>query len=363
MNHFPVLRRLVRGFACVAFVATALVTGATQASAAEKVRVSLFSWPGYAWWFIAKEKNLAPDIDFEISIIENPLDSMSMLASGQLDIVSSTIEYGPIASEKQIPIRVVALTTTCHGSDNIILAPGITSAAGVRGGKFIAAEGGLSQIYAGWWLKQNGVGIDEVQWVNVIMDAAAAAMVGGQAQAGEFWEPYGSQVLKSLNGSTVASNCKEPFWTKTALLSDGMFMSDEFVNKHRDLAVTAMKAYFDAVAFWRKNPEEAEDIMARGLKFDKADVTRIVGPGGDRSQSLLWIYDYNESAGICGAAPTSPPFDQANGQIYTVMRQINDWWLKFGHMTKFIPPARYVDCSLLRELYESGYAGAPKDNF
>jgi hypothetical protein len=31
-------------------------------------------------------------------------------------------------------------------------------------------------------------------------------------------------------------------------------------------------------------------------------------------------------------------------------------------MTKFIPP-RYVDCSLLRELYESGYAGAPKDNF
>ena len=195
------------------------------------------------------------------------------------------------------------------------------------------------------------------------MDAAAAGMVSGQAQAGEFWEPYGSQVLKSLSGSTVASNCKEPFWTKTALLSDGMFMSDEFVNKHRDLAVTAMKAYFDAVAFWRKNPEEAEDIMARGLKFDKADVTRIVGPGGDRSQSLLWIYDYNESAGICGAAPTSPPFDQANGQIYTVMRQINDWWLKFGHMTKFIPPARYVDCSLLRELYESGYAGAPKDNF
>ena len=220
MNRF---RRLVRGFACVAFVAAALVTAATQASAAEKVRVSLFSWPGYAWWFIAKEKNLAPDIDFEISIIENPLDSMSMLASGQLDIVSSTIEYGPIASEKQIPIRVVALTTTCHGSDNIILAPGITSAAGVRGGKFIAAEGGLSQIYAGWWLKQNGVGIDEVQWVNVIMDAAAAAMVGGQARAGEFWEPYGSQVLKSLNGSTVASNCKEPFWTKTALLSDGMF--------------------------------------------------------------------------------------------------------------------------------------------
>jgi len=49
MNHFPVLRRLVRGFACFGFVAAALVTATTQASAAEKVRVSLFSWPGYAW--------------------------------------------------------------------------------------------------------------------------------------------------------------------------------------------------------------------------------------------------------------------------------------------------------------------------
>jgi NitT/TauT family transport system substrate-binding protein len=355
--------RLARCLFGLSLLAATLPSFAPSVSATEKVRVSLFSWPGYAWWFIAKEKKLAPEIEFEISIIENPVDSMSMLASGQMDIVSSTIEYGPIAAEKRVPIRVVALTTTCHGSDNIILAPGITSAAGVRGGRFIAAEGGLSQIYAGWWLKQNGVGIDEVKWVNVIMDSAAAAMVGGQAEAGEFWEPYGSQVLKGLEGSTVASNCKEPFWTKTALLSDGMFMSDEFVNQRRDVAVAAMKAYWDAIAFWQKHPEEAEEIMARGLKFEKADVARIVGPGGDRAQSLLWIYDYGEAAGLCGVAPSRPPLDQSNGQIYTVMRQINDWWLKFGYMTKFVPPARYVDCSLLRELYESGYAGTPSDNF
>ena len=190
--------RLARCLFGLSLLAATLPSFAPSVSATEKVRVSLFSWPGYAWWFIAKEKKLAPEIEFEISIIENPVDSMSMLASGQMDIVSSTIEYGPIAAEKRVPIRVVALTTTCHGSDNIILAPGITSAAGVRGGRFIAAEGGLSQIYAGWWLKQNGVGIDEVKWVNVIMDSAAAAMVGGQAEAGEFWEPSVARFSRGL---------------------------------------------------------------------------------------------------------------------------------------------------------------------
>jgi NitT/TauT family transport system substrate-binding protein len=357
------MQQLRHALLSTAVAGVALASTMTAASAAEKVRVSLFSWPGYAWWFIAQEKDLAPDLEFEISIIEDPFQSMSMLASGQMDIVSSTIEYAPIASEQGLPIRVVALTTTCHGSDNIVLAPGIESAADVSGGRFIAAEGGLSQIYAGWWLENNGVDIKDIEWINVIMDDAAAAMIGGQAEAGEFWEPYGSQVLESLDGSTVASNCKEPFWTETALLSDGMFMSADFVDGRRDIAVAAMKAYFDAIAFWQENPEEAEEIMARGLGFDRADVVSIVGPGGDRDQSLLWIYNYDEAAGLCGAAPTPPPFNQDNGQIYTVMRQINDWWVKFGHMQEFIAPARYVDCSLLRELYQTGYAGDPADNY
>jgi hypothetical protein len=37
------------------------------------------------------------------------LESMSMLASGQLDIVSRTIEYGSIASEKRIPNLTIIL--------------------------------------------------------------------------------------------------------------------------------------------------------------------------------------------------------------------------------------------------------------
>src|SRR6476646_9518517 len=89
----------------------------------------------------------------------------------------------------------------------------------------------------------------------------------GRRVLGVVWKS-GSQITQWID---VASNCREPFWTKTALLSDGMFMSDEFVNKHRDVAVAAMKAYWDAIAFWQKSPEEAEEIMARGLKFEKAD--------------------------------------------------------------------------------------------
>ena len=48
---------------------TSLCLVSLGAGAAEPVRLSLFSWPGYGFWFIAQEKNLAPDLDLQISII------------------------------------------------------------------------------------------------------------------------------------------------------------------------------------------------------------------------------------------------------------------------------------------------------
>lgn len=336
--------------ACLIF---ALTSVAGTASAKEKVNLAFFSWPGYAYWFIVKEKNLAPDLDLDISIIEDPTESFALMAAGKMDVISSTMEYAPIAAEAGHPIRFVMFQDTCHGSDNIILAPGIESAADVKGKKFIAMEGGLSQIYAGWWLEQNGIGIRDVEWVNVIMDDAAAAMIAGEAAAGEFWEPFGSTVLKGLPGSKVGSNCKEPFWLETALLSDGVFMNAGFIEKRRDVALKVLRAYWDAYEYWRANPAEAVAIMAAGIKFPIEEVEKIVGPGADRDQSLLFIYDFDESARMCGVAPGDPPFGQTNGQLMQVMSQVNEWWVKFGYMKGPIAPETYVDCSLMGELQKT----------
>jgi hypothetical protein len=68
-------------------------------AAREAVNVSFFSWPGYGFWFVAKELDLAPTLDLQIQIIEDPVQSYTLMAAGKLDVISSTIEYGPIAEE------------------------------------------------------------------------------------------------------------------------------------------------------------------------------------------------------------------------------------------------------------------------
>lgn len=325
-----------------------------DAPAPERVDVSLFSWPGYGFWFIAKEKNLVPEIDLNIQIIEDPYDSFGQMAAGRLDITSSTVEYGPIAADEGVPVRMVAYTNPSTGTDKIILAPGIESAEDLVGKSVAVLEGGLTQIYMGIWLEKNGVAFDQVEYVNLIMDDAVAAMVSGSVAAGEFWEPFGSQVLRSLPGSTVAATSNDPYFLETVLLGDGMYMSASFLENRPEAAKLAMKAYFEAVRFWRENPAEGNAIIARGLQFDVADVELVIGSSGTSEDGGIFPMDFAQSARFMGLLEGEPPFG-SNGGIRDHWELTNTWWIKFGLVENEHPMEAGIDLSPFQRLVESGY--------
>lgn len=308
----------------------AFTLGALPSHAAEKVRISLFSWPGYAFWYIAKEKNLAPDLDLDIQIIEDPYESFGQMKAGKLDVTSSTVEYGPIAADTGIPIKFVTYTNPSTGTDKIILSPKIKEVKELKGKSVAVLEGGLTQIFMGIWLENNGLKFDDVKYVNVVMDDAVAAMVSGKVAAGEFWEPFGGQVLKSLKGSKVMATSLEEYWMKTALLGDGMYMRDGLLKEKPDLAAKTMKAYFDAVAWWKANPTEGNKIIAKGLKFEIKDVEDVIGKDGKWHKGGIYVFDLAEAAKFMGVAAGEPPLGWKNGLIQDHWKLTTTWWKKFG---------------------------------
>lgn len=308
----------------------ALMCAAGVAQAADKVNVSLFSWPGYGFWFIAKEKNLVPDLDLNISIIEDPYESFGLMTAGQLDITSSTVEYGPIAVDKDVPIKLVTYTNPSYGTDKIILAPGIESAKDLIGKKIAVMEGGLTQIFMGIWLEENGVAIDQVEFVNVIMDEAVGAMLGGSVSAVELWEPFGSQLLKNMPGARVVADSSQGDWISTALLGDGMYMSEAFLTERPEAAALAMEAYFKAVDFWKANPEEGNRIIAEAIQFDVSDVEMVIGADGEVYKGGIMVFDLEEASRFMGIAEGELPLGMTNGQIAEHWNTTNTWWQKFG---------------------------------
>ncbi|MEO0757579.1 MAG: ABC transporter substrate-binding protein [Cyanobacteria bacterium J06648_16] len=325
----------------------------TAETTQETVKVSLFSWPGYGFWFIAQEKNLVPGIELDISIIEDPYESFSLMTAGQLDVTSSTVEYGPIAADSDVPIKLVAYTNPSFGTDKIILGPDIQSPQDLKGKQVAVLEGGLSQIYMGIWLEENGLSIDDVEFVNLIMDDAVAAMLSGDVAAGEFWEPFGSQVLDGLEGASVVATSSEDYWINTALLADGMYMSQAFIEERPEAAKLAMQAYFAAVDFWKENPEEGNQIIADGLKFDPSDVELVIGATGEPKEGGLYVFDLEESSRFMGVAEGKPPLNWENQQINKHWELTSDWWLKFGLISQKQAPEAGISLEPMTALVEA----------
>lgn len=336
----------------VATAMAAVLALPMAAMAKDEVKISLFSWPGYSYWFIAKEKNLAPDLELNITIIEDPYESYALMAADQLDVTSSTIEYGPIAAESGNPARVVTFANLSYGTDKIILGPGVKSPADLKGKSVAVMEGGLSQIYMGIYLEQNGLKFDDVKYVNLIMDDAAAAMIGGQAAAGEFWEPFGGQVLKNLEGSRTVATSMDPYWAKTALLADSMYMSANFIKAKPEVAAKTLKAYYDAVAWWQKNPKEGNAIIAKALKFPIEDVDSVIGDTGGAKEGGLHVYGLEDAAKFMGVLEGDPPHGQKHGQIADHWKMTLDWWKKFGLVKNDYPMDAGVDTSVIKAVVE-----------
>ncbi|OUU55113.1 MAG: hypothetical protein CBC21_10745 [Proteobacteria bacterium TMED61] len=344
-------------FLAASAIASLSFSAIPAANAAETIRVGHFSWPGYGFLYVNQHHNLSPDLNFEFTVIEDPVQLFALLGTNKLDVVFSTIEFGPILAAEDMGSKLVALSNLGYGSDDIIVHPDIKSAADLKGKQVAVLEGGLSHIMMGIWLEQNGVKWDEVEMVNLIAGDAAAAMMSGQVAAAELWAPFNTEVLENLPGSRSVANSLETQWLESGLIADAIFMSNDLLDNRRDLAVKTLQAIFKGVEHWRANSEVDNQVISDAVGFPMADVEAIIGNGklttevakNDIKDGTLYMYTLEDTARFCGVAPGSPPFGQKNGQMVDHWNLTQKWWVNFGFMTDVADPAKGLDCALVKE--------------
>ena len=344
-------------FLAASAIASLSFSAIPAANAAETIRVGHFSWPGSGFLYVNQHHNLSPDLNFEFTVIEDPVQLFALLGTNKLDVVFSTIEFGPILAAEDMGSKLVALSNLGYGSDDIIVHPDIKSAADLKGKQVAVLEGGLSHIMMGIWLEQNGVKWDEVEMVNLIAGDAAAAMMSGQVAAAELWAPFNTEVLENLPGSRSVANSLETQWLESGLIADAIFMSNDMLDNRRDLAVKTLQAIFKGVEHWRANSEVDNQVISDAVGFPMADVEAIIGNGklttevakNDIKDGTLYMYTLEDTARFCGVAPGSPPFGQKNGQMVDHWNLTQKWWVNFGFMTDVADPAKGLDCALVKE--------------
>jgi NitT/TauT family transport system substrate-binding protein len=333
-------------------LAAALILTPSIGAAQEVVRASGFTWPSYGYWSIVEQEKLSDSIAIEFQLIEDPYDSMGLLAAGQLDVVLSTLEYAPLAASEGLPINVVAYYAISHGADKIIVGPDIAQPSDLVGKTVGVLEGGLPEIFMAMWMESNGLDMSKsVTTTNVIADDVFAAMVGGSISAGVFWEPFASNVLEVREGARLVANSADPEWLRSGVIADAIYMNSDFVAAKPEVAAEFVRSYFEAIAWRAENPDEGNAIIAEAMRMPVEDVGAVLGTA--EAEGDLYVYSFAESARLCGAIEGDPPFGQTNGQITQIWGTISTWWVRLGRLPEM--PASTVNCSLVETLAAAGF--------
>ena len=346
------LNKLLSILGAAAVTATLVIP---SAQAKETVNVGVcVSWPGYAMLEVARQKNLIPDYDLNITIFEDPLGGHSALAAGQVDVYGCTADYVPLTVDRGTDVVNVAFMNPSYGVDHIILAPE-TEASNLAGKKVSAPQAYIGHLLMGLWLDSQGITPDQVEWVNLNADEAVGPMLSGDLSAAYMYEPWISKVLEAMPGSRSVVNTADPAMLKTGIFMDSLFMNKKFIAEKREAAIAVLKARWDGLGYWHDHVEETNQLIAEFLQWPVEDVGFVIGTNGKSFEGGIYMYDFDESARVCGVLEGEPPFGLANGSMADVVSLTNDWWIKLDLMKNRIDAAKGIDCSLMGDLVAGGY--------
>ncbi len=342
-------------------VGLGLVAGASllaaTAQAQQTVRIGeVVAWPSYSFFALGVAKKLVPPgYDVKVQILQDPLTAYSLLAAGKLDILGGTSDYVPVAVAKNLPIVAVAMNDLSYGTDQVVAAPGIKTPAQLKGKQVAAPQAYIGELLMGLYLNKIGLTPKDVQWVDLNAPDAVGPMLSGRLGAAYMYNPWVTKVLKNMKGAHVVATSGQPYYLKTGILGDTIYMNKDFVRDHRKAALAMLKLRWQSLQYWHDHTKASNQYIAKFLQWPLGDVQAVIGTNGKYKKGGLFLFDFDDAARYCGVMTGNLPLGLKNDQWPVAARSTNHWWIKLGLLKQMHDVTKGIDCSLMDAMVKSGY--------
>lgn len=283
------------------------------ADAAEKVSVAIISFSPYAPWYIMKEKGLAKDIDLDIQIIEGISEKNAAISSGAIQCMNNTMDSMVLARAGDLPIKVVAFSNMSYGLDKMVVTKDINTVEDFKGKKFGADYGFLNHMWMLLTLRRAGIADKELTHVTMLPQESAAAFASGNLDIDVNYDPFAAQSLQLAGSKIFKSSLTDRTWER-GLISDAIACNETWLKEKPAVAKELFRAWFEAVDWWKENPEAGNEIIAKGLGWPVGDVKL--------TQNGAIMLNLSQNAGafgiggkpLCESMPAEAPAAPADAQ-------------------------------------------------
>ncbi|WP_210529615.1 ABC transporter substrate-binding protein [Rubellimicrobium arenae] len=246
---------------------TLLLSAATLALAAaaqaEPIRMGLQPWLGYGPLWVAAEKGFFQQegLEVELTTFNWDQDMTAALASESLDVsvaaTNSVITY----FNQGLDVKGFLILDVSNEADAVLAGADVGGIADLKGRTVAFESGTTSDLLINYALKEAGMSLADIQHVPMGASEAGLALISGQVDAAVTYEPYISAALSQGEGHKVIYTAAE----EPGLISDMMVATGTWIDAHPEEVQGLIRAWDDAVAFIRENPEEGSAIIAEAV--------------------------------------------------------------------------------------------------
>ncbi len=221
------------------------------------------------------------DVDLQVTGAGGGAATNSALIAGEMDVAATDAVTAVRAINEGMPIVVVAGTKSANpeqpgeASDGLIVPAGspITDWADLRGKKVGVPElGGLPHLTVVAALEENGIALDEVEFVPVPLDALTAAAQSGQVDAIFTFSIYLLQAVEQ-GFTRIGTGVREflPFAPQVVWVA-----TKEYAEKNPE----ALKRFLAGLAlgtdFGNENPDEVRRVYRENTEMPPAFVDNVM---------------------------------------------------------------------------------------
>ncbi|CAD5942156.1 ABC-transporter substrate-binding protein [Planktothrix agardhii CCAP 1459/11A] len=219
------------------------------------------NWSGWWPWAIAESEGLfkANGLNVELKWFDGYLESLQAMAAGQLDgncqTLNDTIAFVGDSKNGQV---AVLINDNSAGNDKIIVAENINKIQDLKAKKVAVEEGLVDDFLLALALEKEGMSRQDVEIVNLETGAASAAFVAGQVDAVGAFPPFWLTALQRKGSKELISSKEFP-----GAIPDLLVVSQKLIQDRPEQVQGLVKTWFDIREFMAKNPEKANEIMAK----------------------------------------------------------------------------------------------------
>jgi NitT/TauT family transport system substrate-binding protein len=326
------MRKGLRQLAVLLLGMALLPVMAATPARADTVKIAHSTWVGYGPLYIAQDKGFFKKngVDVELIVMEDPKERFPTLMADKIQMIASTVDTALLYLKKPNDFQYVVAIDDSNGGDGIVAVKDIASIADLKGKKVAVNEGSVSEFYLNVLLGKAGLKESDLDTVNMTAGDAGGAFVAKRVDAAVTWEPWLSKGKATDFGHLLVDSSSTP-----GLITDVIIVKTSWANAHKKDVEGIVKAWNEAVAYYRSNPDEAIPIMAKGvggwLKDPKEFKATLPG---------IKFYGADDNKAFFGT-------EAQPGPLATTVKDAIDVWSSHGNLQVKVTPADLISYSFV----------------